>query len=44
MGYHMKDITQMQKDAEKRHKDVLDMIEAVSEMASSDSASSVWAF
>jgi hypothetical protein len=45
MVNHMKDITQMQEDAEKRHKEVLDMIEALSDDAtSSDRASSVWEF
>jgi hypothetical protein len=38
----MKDITQMQEDAEKRHKEVLDMIEALSDTTGSDRASSVW--
>jgi hypothetical protein len=41
MVNHMKDITQMQEDAEKRKKEVLDMIEALSDMTSSDGASSV---
>jgi hypothetical protein len=40
----MKDITQMQEDAEKRNEEVLDMIEALSDMTSSDRASSVWKF
>jgi hypothetical protein len=40
----MKDITQMQKDAEKRNKEVLDMIEALSDTTSSDRSSSVWQF
>jgi hypothetical protein len=40
----MKDITQMQEDAEKQHKEVLDMIEALSDTTSSDGASSVWEF
>ncbi|KAJ7887159.1 hypothetical protein B0H13DRAFT_1888949 [Mycena leptocephala] len=31
MVNHIKDITEMQKDAEKRHKEVLDMIEALSD-------------
>ncbi|KAJ7812596.1 hypothetical protein B0H13DRAFT_1926068 [Mycena leptocephala] len=35
----MKDIKQMQKDAEERHKEVLDMIEALSDTTSSDGAS-----
>ncbi|KAJ7899924.1 hypothetical protein B0H13DRAFT_1883554 [Mycena leptocephala] len=38
---HMKDITQMQEDAKKRNKEVLDMIEALSDMASSDGSSSI---
>jgi hypothetical protein len=38
---HMIDITQMQEDAEKRHKEMLDMIEALSDTTSSDGASSV---
>jgi hypothetical protein len=37
----MKDITQMQEDAEKRHKEVLDMVEALSDTTSSDRTSSV---
>ncbi|KAJ7827722.1 hypothetical protein B0H13DRAFT_1917504 [Mycena leptocephala] len=41
MVNHIKDITEMQKDAEKRHKEVLDMIEALSDTTSSDRASSV---
>ncbi|KAJ7794187.1 hypothetical protein B0H13DRAFT_1935294, partial [Mycena leptocephala] len=41
MVNHMKDITQMQEDAEKRKKEVLDMIEALSDTTSSDGASSV---
>jgi hypothetical protein len=40
----MKDITEMQKDAESRQKAVLDMIEALSDTASSDEASLVWQF
>ncbi|KAJ7909828.1 hypothetical protein B0H13DRAFT_2490039 [Mycena leptocephala] len=44
MVNHMKDITQMQEDAEKRNKEVLDMIEALSDTTSSDGASSVWEF
>jgi alpha-D-ribose 1-methylphosphonate 5-triphosphate diphosphatase PhnM len=40
----MKDIAQMQEDAEKRHKEVLDMIEALSDTTSSDRASSVHEF
>jgi hypothetical protein len=40
----MKDIKQMQKDAEERHKEVLDMIEALSDTTSSDGASVVWKF
>ncbi|KAJ7923753.1 hypothetical protein B0H13DRAFT_1864559 [Mycena leptocephala] len=38
---HMIDITQMQEDAEKRHKEMLDMIEALPDTTSSDGASSV---
>ncbi|KAJ7810481.1 hypothetical protein B0H13DRAFT_1927327 [Mycena leptocephala] len=41
MVNYMKDITQMQEDAEKRKKEVLDMIEALSDTTSSDGASSV---
>jgi hypothetical protein len=37
----MKDIAQIQADAEKQHKEVLDMIEALSDTTSSDRASSV---
>ncbi|KAJ6538034.1 hypothetical protein B0H19DRAFT_1079116 [Mycena capillaripes] len=37
----MRDVTKMQEDAEKRHQEVLDMIEALSNSASSDAASSV---
>jgi hypothetical protein len=40
----MKDIIQMQEDVEKQHKEVLDMIEALSDTTSSDGASSVWKF
>jgi hypothetical protein len=40
----MKDLTQMQEDAEKRHKEVLDMVEALSDTTSSDRSSSVWKF
>jgi hypothetical protein len=40
----MKDITEMQEEAEKRHKAVLNMIEAVSDRTSSDGASSVRQF
>jgi hypothetical protein len=40
----MNDITKMQEDVEKRHKEVLDMIEALSDRTSSDGASSVWQF
>jgi hypothetical protein len=39
----MKDATKMQEDANKRHKEVLDMIEALFD-TSSDGASSVWKF
>ncbi|KAJ7906629.1 hypothetical protein B0H13DRAFT_1880405 [Mycena leptocephala] len=38
---HMKDIAQMQEDAEKWHKEVIDMIEALSDTTSSDRASSI---
>ncbi|KAJ7930831.1 P-loop containing nucleoside triphosphate hydrolase protein [Mycena leptocephala] len=41
MVNHIEDTTQMQKDAEKRHKEVLDMIEALSDTTSSDRASSI---
>ncbi|KAJ7899910.1 P-loop containing nucleoside triphosphate hydrolase protein [Mycena leptocephala] len=41
MVNHMKDITQMQEDAEKRHKEVLDMVEALSDTTSSDRSSSI---
>jgi hypothetical protein len=44
MVNHVKDITQMQEDAEKQHKEVLDMIEALSDTTSSDGASFVWEF
>ncbi|KAJ6564232.1 hypothetical protein B0H19DRAFT_1258698 [Mycena capillaripes] len=37
----MRDLTKMQEDAEKRHQEVLDMIEALSDTASSDAASSM---
>jgi hypothetical protein len=40
----MKDITQMQEDAEKRNKEVLDMVEALSDTTSSERSSSVWEF
>jgi hypothetical protein len=40
----MKDLTQMQEDAEKRNKEVLAMIEALSDTTSSDRSSSVWEF
>ncbi|KAJ7907775.1 hypothetical protein B0H13DRAFT_2499871 [Mycena leptocephala] len=43
-GQSHEDITQMQEDAEKQHKEVLDMIEALSDTTSSDGASSVWEF
>jgi hypothetical protein len=39
----MKDVTEMQEDAEKRHREVLDVIEALSD-TSSDGASSVRKF
>jgi hypothetical protein len=38
----MNDITKMQEDVENRHKEVLDMMEALSDTTSSDGASSVW--
>jgi hypothetical protein len=41
MVNHIKDIVEMQEDAEKRHKKVLDMIEALSSTTGSDGASSV---
>ncbi|KAJ7869258.1 hypothetical protein B0H13DRAFT_2557866 [Mycena leptocephala] len=41
MVNHMKDITQMQEDAKKRNKEVLDMIEALSDTTSSDRSSSI---
>jgi hypothetical protein len=44
MANHIKDITQMREDAQKRNKEVLDMIEGLSDTASSDGASSVWEF
>ncbi len=44
MANHMKDLTQMQEDAERQHKEVLDMIEAMSDATSSDGASSVQEF
>jgi hypothetical protein len=37
----MKDLTKMQEDAEKRYKEVLNMIEALLDTTSSDGASSV---
>jgi hypothetical protein len=37
----MKDIAEMQQDAENRHNDVLDMIESLSDTSGSDGASSV---
>jgi hypothetical protein len=44
MANHMMDITHMQEDAQQQNKDVLDMIEALSDTTSSDRASSVWEF
>ncbi|KAJ7841861.1 hypothetical protein B0H13DRAFT_1910051 [Mycena leptocephala] len=41
MVNHMKDITQMQEDAEKQNTEVLAMIEAVSDTTSSDRSSSI---
>ncbi|KAJ7792631.1 hypothetical protein B0H13DRAFT_2298856 [Mycena leptocephala] len=41
MVNHMKDITQMQEDAEKRNTEVLAMIEAVSDTTGSDRSSSI---
>jgi hypothetical protein len=35
------DITEMQKNAQKRHREVLEMVEALSDIAISDAASSV---
>jgi hypothetical protein len=40
----IKYIAEMKEDAEQRHKEVLDMIEALSDTTSSDRASSVWKF
>ncbi|KAJ7812594.1 hypothetical protein B0H13DRAFT_1926066 [Mycena leptocephala] len=40
----MKDITEMQEEAEKRHKSVLNMVEAASDRTSSDGASSISRF
>jgi hypothetical protein len=44
MVNYMKDITQMQEDAEKRNTEVLAMIEAVSDTTSSDRSSFVRKF
>jgi hypothetical protein len=44
MVNHLKDIRQMEEDAEKQHKQVLEMIEALSDTTSSDGVSSVWKF
>jgi hypothetical protein len=44
MVNHMKDITEMQEGAERRHKEVIDMIEALSDTTGSDKASAVWEF
>jgi hypothetical protein len=44
MVNHLKDITQMQEDAEKRNTEVLAMIEALSDATSSDRSSSVRKF
>jgi hypothetical protein len=41
MVNHIKDIAEMQQDADKQHKEVLDMIEALSNTTGSDGASSV---
>jgi hypothetical protein len=41
MVNHMKNITQMQEEAEKQNKEVLDMIETLSDTISSDGSSSV---
>ena len=38
----MTDIAKMREDAEQRQKEVLHMIEALSEASSSDKASTVW--
>jgi hypothetical protein len=40
----MKDIAEMQDNAENRHKAVCNMIDALSDRTSSDGASSVWQF
>ncbi|KAF7334538.1 hypothetical protein MVEN_02283600 [Mycena venus] len=40
-GNIMSDITQMQEEAERQHKEVLDMIQALSDTASSDGASAI---
>jgi hypothetical protein len=40
----MHTITEMQRDAEERQKEVVDMIEALADTTSSDVASSVWKF
>jgi hypothetical protein len=40
----MHTITEMQRDAEKRQQEVVDMIEALADTTSSDIASSVWKF
>jgi hypothetical protein len=37
----MKDMAEMNRDTEKRHKEVLDMIEGLSDTTGSDGASSV---
>jgi hypothetical protein len=42
MVNQIKNIAEMQEDAEKRYKQVLDMIEALSNTTGSDGASSVW--
>jgi hypothetical protein len=44
MANHMMNITQIQEDAERQYKEVLDMIEALSDATSSDGASSVQQF
>jgi hypothetical protein len=38
----MADITEMQENAQKRHEEVLNLLEALSDVTSSDRASSVW--
>jgi hypothetical protein len=40
----MTDIREMQQDSWKRHQEILDLIEALSDSRSSDGVSSVWNF